>query len=735
MISTWSSQRGFNAASFFSSGEQGAWFDPSDLTTLYQDSAGTTPVTAVEQPVGLMLDKSKSLVVGAEQVTNGDFSNGATGWTVNTGWAITSVATATATSASLINAFTSVQNRFYKVEFDVTSYTSGTLYVTVGGNYTLPFSTTSSGHKIAYIYAGSNNTRGIEFYGGTITCSIDNVTVKSIAGNHAYQATSASRPTLSALYNLLTYTEQFDNAAWGKVASSASANAMAAPDGTLTADKLIPDATLNQHRVDLTPTSPATSQTFTVYAKAGEYNFIGMRLNLDGAVFNLTTGVASSISAGITASAIDAGNGWWRCSIIKSAGVANDICRINVNNSATIAATFTGDGVSGIYVWGAQLIATNSLLSNTYQRVAAAGTYDSDPTKFPYYLKFNGSSSSMATNSIDFTTVTSDGLARRNLLTYPTAFDDAAWAKTRSSVTANAIVAPDGNTTADKLVEDTTVTNSHIISQTYTSTIGAAYTWSVYAKAGERTRFRFSADGAVASAYFDLSNGTVVSGAGTISSVGNGWYRCSISVASAGNASSTMYVWLVDSGTNTSYTGDGTSGIYLWGAQFEAGSSATAFQNIGTDKMTVWGGVRKASDAALGILAETGTGAQNGSILVGAPASAGAANYNFLTRGTANSSAQSASTFAAPITNVLTGIGDISNDGSILRLNGVQVTSASTDQGTGTYGNYPLYIGARNNASLYFNGNLFGLIVRGASSSASQIASGEYYMNSKTRAY
>ena len=41
----------------FAAGEQGAWYDPSDLTTLFQDAAGTTPVTAVEQPVGRILDK------------------------------------------------------------------------------------------------------------------------------------------------------------------------------------------------------------------------------------------------------------------------------------------------------------------------------------------------------------------------------------------------------------------------------------------------------------------------------------------------------------------------------------------------------------------------------------------------------------------------------------------------------------------------------------------------------
>ena len=48
----------FNPISWFLKGEPGAWYDPSDLTTLFQDSAGTIPVTAVEQPVGLMKDKS-----------------------------------------------------------------------------------------------------------------------------------------------------------------------------------------------------------------------------------------------------------------------------------------------------------------------------------------------------------------------------------------------------------------------------------------------------------------------------------------------------------------------------------------------------------------------------------------------------------------------------------------------------------------------------------------------------
>jgi len=58
--STLLSSVAFSPASLFADGEQGVWYDPSDMTTLFQDSSGTTPVTAVEQPVGLMLDKSKS---------------------------------------------------------------------------------------------------------------------------------------------------------------------------------------------------------------------------------------------------------------------------------------------------------------------------------------------------------------------------------------------------------------------------------------------------------------------------------------------------------------------------------------------------------------------------------------------------------------------------------------------------------------------------------------------------
>jgi len=155
--------------------------------------------------------------------------------------------------------------------------------------------------------------------------------------------------------NLLTYSEDFSNAAWSKVNATVTANASVAPDGTTTADKLIANTTLDQHRCDQTPSSTAVAQTFSVYVKAAGYGFVGLRLNATGALFDLSTGGINIISAGITAQSTYFGNGWYRCSITKATGVANDVCRINISDGSGIASNFTGNGTDGIFLWGAQL--------------------------------------------------------------------------------------------------------------------------------------------------------------------------------------------------------------------------------------------------------------------------------------------------------------------------------------------------------------------------------------------
>lgn len=106
--------------------------------------------------------------------------------------------------------------------------------------------------------------------------------------------------------------------------------------------------------------------------------------------------------------------------------------------------------------------------------------------------------------------------------------------------------------------------------------------------------------------------------------------------------------------------------------------------------------------------------------------------YHFGSRGTSNSSVITTIP-TAPVTNVLTGIGKISaTSEATLRVNGVQAATSSSSQGTGNYGNYPLYLFSRAGTSLFFNGNCYGLVVRGAQSTALEIAAAEDWMEAKT---
>lgn len=156
----------------------------------------------------------------------------------------------------------------------------------------------------------------------------------------------------------------------------------------------------------------------------------------------------------------------------------------------------------------------------------------------------------------------------------------------------------------------------------------------------------------------------------------------------------------------------------------------------GVDKAQVFAGVRKLATGPAAVIAELSTNinAQLGAFVAYIEGTSAANGYGMQSRGAGSLSVAAVNSgFAQPITNVFTGLGDISGDLATLRVNSVQVAQSTADQGTGNYLAYPLYIGRRGGASLPFNGNLYSLIVRfGANLDAARIEQVERYVAART---
>jgi hypothetical protein len=204
----------------------------------------------------------------------------------------------------------------------------------------------------------------------------------------------------------------------------------------------------------------------------------------------------------------------------------------------------------------------------------------------------------------------------KNLIQYTEQLDNAYWVLTNGllPVTANATIAPNGTLTADKITENTaTFTNHYFQSTSLLISSSTQYTWSIYAKAGERTFIDLALGTAsfwvnsARSATFNLTTGAVVSMQGaplvaSITSAGSGWYRCSITATSSSTSgmSSNGQIRLCDGSASNIYTGDGVSGAYFWGAQLEQNSTATIYQGIAATNTLVAPGFvkREASDGS-----------------------------------------------------------------------------------------------------------------------------------------
>ena len=203
--------------SLFANNEQGFFYDPNDLSTMYQNAAGTVPVTAVGQPVGLMLDKSKGLKLGVEK---SEFANG-----FSSLFGITAVngSNMTLELSNGVLEITSLSGINNRAEVPISGLSVGGRYIVsivcrrVGstGSQTLrlftPFSQTAYSQEInsedfrpyLFVLEATAISGVIRLYaagpaGGAGKLAVESVSVKELFGSHAYQTTSSMRPLLNA---------------------------------------------------------------------------------------------------------------------------------------------------------------------------------------------------------------------------------------------------------------------------------------------------------------------------------------------------------------------------------------------------------------------------------------------------------------------------------------------------------------------------------------------------------
>ena len=167
------------------------------------------------------------------------------------------------------------------------------------------------------------------------------------------------------------------------------------------------------------------------------------------------------------------------------------------------------------------------------------------------------------------------------------------WSKNASpndyTATANATTAPDRSNTGNFLLKPALRGSSTAFKSFTGGAINTAYCGSIYLKSGGYTKASVYFDGSAFAAdsggNFDLTAGTVTSVVGgstcTITDAGNGWWRITVTGTTDADGGNYLLAFnpLNDAGSSV-FTGDGTSGIYMWGAQVELGSTATIYQGI-----------------------------------------------------------------------------------------------------------------------------------------------------------
>lgn len=172
----------------------------------------------------------------------------------------------------------------------------------------------------------------------------------------------------------------------------------------------------------------------------------------------------------------------------------------------------------------------------------------------------------------------------QNLFTYSEDLTNAVWDKIASFATSNSIIAPDGTLTADKFTEQTNFSAHYYRRADFQITNGVTYTGSVFLKKGERFRTVIKTFDGINNfeSIINLSTGIVENGNAKIFYNFNGWIGIEFTVTAAASVTTSFVfrVHLMKYQTGTQYVGDGVSGFYTWGNQFEIGNRTSYISTV-----------------------------------------------------------------------------------------------------------------------------------------------------------
>jgi hypothetical protein len=270
-----------------------------------------------------------------------------------------------------------------------------------------------------------------------------------------------------------------------------------------------------------------------------------------------STGVTLQAPSGCSSKITNVGSGWYRVDVTKAIGT------VTVGGPVTYllkvdSALSTGQG----FLTAAAQLEVSDFGATDYI-LTTSGAVSVGPVANLPRLDYLGSSCGKLLLEPQ----------RTNSVPNSENFNAVSWLIQNSSVTSNAAISPTGYMDADKLVENTS-NSTHRVLTSAGLTISGSVSISLFAKKAERS-WVFIGNNNIVGAFFNLENGTIgTTGVGSTPSIidyGNGWYRCIITATAVANERITIYAATAD---NTyTYTGDGTSGLYIWGATIE--SSAT----------------------------------------------------------------------------------------------------------------------------------------------------------------